>query len=187
VSDQWTENADVTSVDAADPEVDDTPVQEVDAAVAADAGDGPGEPVADPDPAITDESAGDEFAADESATAADESATAADESATAEPVDEALVADEAGAEDDEADADADDDVVEADYEIVEEPETTYIARRGVDGQRPMMSRCLIQRGAGGTVRPVRLYSIWCVIGNRETVGSDRTNSQARDKTWGDDD
>ena len=57
MSDQWTENADATSVDAPDVEVDDTPVQEADAAHAGsgDATEAVGEPVADPEPVVTDE------------------------------------------------------------------------------------------------------------------------------------
>ncbi len=57
MSDQWTENADATSVDAPDVEVDDTPVQEADAALAGsgDATEALGEPLADPEPVVTDE------------------------------------------------------------------------------------------------------------------------------------
>jgi transcriptional antiterminator NusG len=57
VSDQWTENADATSVDAPDVEVDHTPVQEADAALAGsgDATEAVGEPHADPEPVVTDE------------------------------------------------------------------------------------------------------------------------------------
>jgi transcriptional antiterminator NusG len=74
VSDQWTENTDETSVDAPDVEVDDTPIQEVDAAVAesADPTELLGEPVADPDPVVSDEPAGEDTVDAADADAVDE-------------------------------------------------------------------------------------------------------------------
>ncbi len=114
MSDQWTENADVTSVDAADAPVDDTPVQEVDSA------DALGEPVADPEPVVTDAPADEPAASDESTdTAADETThTATDEVDATDEVgaDEAEVADESTAPveaEAEAEAEATDDAADA--------------------------------------------------------------------------
>ena len=87
MSDQWTENTDHPSVDAPDVEVDDTPIQEVDAAVAesADPTELLGEPVADPDPVVSDEPAGEDTVDAADTDEAEDAADAPDADAAEEP------------------------------------------------------------------------------------------------------
>ncbi len=105
MSEQWTENADATSVDAVDATVDDAPVQEVDAAVAGsdDPADVLGEPVADPEPVVTDEPAGEEAPAVDEPAASDEDEiaepTAAPESGDTDESDEAVAGEPTQVED----------------------------------------------------------------------------------------
>ncbi len=107
MSDQWTENPDVTSEDALEVEVDDAPVQEVDAAVAESADP---EQAAEEQPVVedtaTEEVVADEVASDAAEVAAAEVASDAAEVAAAE------VASDEAADEDEPTTDADGDVLE---------------------------------------------------------------------------
>ncbi len=134
MSDQWTENADVTSADAADAEVDDTPVQEVDAdsdgsadvtgsegpADVADSDDVLGEPAADPGPVVADEPA-------EQAQTGDEPGPEGDGA----QADAESVADGADTGTDVAEADTGTDVAEADTGTqVDEPTAADVDEDG---------------------------------------------------------